>query len=516
MKKLFSFFAIVIALSMNALVAQTPKSDSLREIVRRDTANFDALMELAQLSVDIDNAAAVLYAKRAKALSLISGDTLQLVNATRLIGQLENRLGNIDSAIQQFTFILPIAERNNCLNDLKKILNSLATSLTYKGEYGKALEYHFKSLVLREKGKNKQEISITLHNIASVYIASSNHEQALPYLEQSLKAKQEIQDSLDLDRVYLNIAVCHTELGNQLEARVNYDKALAVCGSKCQKYVLIMATYGIGETFFREHNYGLAKQHFQKSLALAIEDNNLQMNLFSLTSLAQLASDQGDVESLRVNLSVFQGLHGKEQFLVPMKQYYDLSSKYYVATRNFEKAFEFQKKYSDLVETTNTSKMNKKIMDMQLEFVQRENFQKIGAQQELLNAQNLVIGKQKTINLLFLGVALLTVFLMIILFKMNRRKNEINRVLDGLVRQRTLELERNGVSLRQSLNEQSIVLDRVCRDLVSSLATIQGLNHLASLEDHANAEVYLRGAEAALFRSISAIQGGVACGQSHS
>jgi hypothetical protein len=57
--------------------------------------------------------------------------------------------------------VLPMARRYNLTSEFQKILTNLGLVYTYRGEYDKALDLHFKTLSLREKDGDKYELSIS-------------------------------------------------------------------------------------------------------------------------------------------------------------------------------------------------------------------------------------------------------------------------------------------------------------------------------------------------------------------
>jgi tetratricopeptide (TPR) repeat protein len=249
MKKRFGLFAMLITVLMHTSGAQTPKSDSLREVLKKDTANFDVLIELAKSLVDVDNKQAILWAIETKQIAIRKPDTTDIVRASRVVGQLYNRLGDVEMATKELSPLLAIAERKHLKNEVKMILNSLASAFMLTAQYDKALEYNFKSLVLRETENNKKEISIALNNIGAVYLMTSNYEQALIYLKRCLAVKQEIGDEFDVDKLYLNLGICYGETGNFDEAEVLFAKGINQCGPNCSKEFLMRTEYAIGDCY---------------------------------------------------------------------------------------------------------------------------------------------------------------------------------------------------------------------------------------------------------------------------
>ncbi len=486
--------------------AQTPKADSLREVLKRDTANFDVLMQLAQLLVDTDDLQSIAYAKQAKSIGLSQGDSTKIVYASRFVGQLYNRLSDINMAINELAPLLAVAERNGLRNETKKIYNSLAISFNNLGEFDKALDYHLKSLRLKEEDKDSSGIAVSLNNIGLVYYRISNFNRALQYWRRCLALKLAINDNYDLDALYLNLGLCFKQLGDLKESKVNLERVLAACAKGCTNRILIHSQCALGELKFKEHKLIEAKTHLNKSLALSRQEGNLEYELESLLTLAEVYVAEHDPITVKKYLKEISILEGKEQFVSSLQRFYRISSDYYFRNGSFRIANEFERKYSQLNESINSSEMHRRLMELQLNFVERENAEKLRYHQTLLASQSELIEKQYLINSLLFGLAILALGLVFVFFKLNIKKEAINRRLDELVRERTLELEMNRNELFQLSQEQKIVLDRISSNLIASLATIQGLNHVAALENLASSSPYLEATEAILLKSIETIR----------
>ncbi len=95
------------------------------------------------------------------------------------------------------------------------------------------------------------------------------------------------------------------------------------------------------------------------------------------------------------------------------------------------------------------------------------------------------------INFLLGGIALLTVCLLLVYYRLNLRKSLINKRLNVLVEERTAELVQNRLELQHAYDEQSIVLEKVSKNLIDTLATIRGLSHVVQLETNKEAPEFL-------------------------
>ena len=142
---------------------------------------------------------------------------------------------------------------------------------------------------------------------------------------------------------------------------------------------------------------------------------------------------------------------------------------------------------------------------MQAKFDERENLKRIDSQAYILALQREGIRTQKILNLLTGAVALLTMVLVFVLFKSNRRKQRINEILEWRVKERTRELERNRDELKHSHDEKVMVLKKVSSDLTSSWATLNGLSLLAAKDLPEEQAVYFKAAEATAERIVNSV-----------
>ncbi len=178
-------------------VCQNQKIDSLKSLLsgKSKIEYSDILYELAYEYVDIDDELALRYAKEALETAGQIEDSFRIVKAARIKSLIFRRLGELDSSMILSTKILPVARRNNFIDELKSILNGLGSVYVLKGHYDRALQYFFESLELREEDGNKFDISIVLNNIGMVYYKLANFDTALSYFNRSIQLKTEIADT---------------------------------------------------------------------------------------------------------------------------------------------------------------------------------------------------------------------------------------------------------------------------------------------------------------------------------
>ncbi len=498
---------VVFLLSDRTLVAQNQKVDSLKQLLLLHPGqnSFDVLWGLAYELFDVDNPQALLYAKQSNEVALRNGDSLEIVKSGRILGQLLRRDYKPDEAIDVFSRVLPISQRNKFLRETKLILNGLAIAHTHRAEYDKALEYHFQSLLIREKEGDKKEISITLNNIGVVYFNLHNFEQALEYYLQSLKAKLEANYFYEMEMHLCNIGLCYNKLHDCESARKYFKQTYEFCAPLCSNSVSILVESGLGATSLLENRYEEAESHFKSSLHDSDRDHNQRYQLISLIELTKLSIKLNNVEAAKNYLKRAELLPKKDQYQEEFMEIHGLKAELYMRAHDFKNANLFQMKYSQLKDKIFNPKVQLGLMKVQAKFDERENLKRIDSQAYILALQREGIRTQKILNLLTGAVALLTMVLVFVLFKSNRRKQRINEILEWRVKERTRELERNRDELKHSHDEKVMVLKKVSSDLTSSWATLNGLSLLAAKDLPEEQAVYFKAAEATAERMVNSV-----------
>ena len=498
---------IVLMSDQHGICQSSGKVDSLKKLLQPDlVANrFDVLWGLAYELYDVDNPQALEYAKQSNVVALKGGDSLQIVKAGRIMGQLLRRVDKLDLAIDAFLTVLPISKRHKFEKETLLVLNGLAIAYTFKAEYDKALEFHFQSLIIREKEGDKKQISVSMMNIGLVHLKLEDYAIALEYYLRALKIKEEIDYSYDTGTLLVNIGLCYNQLDDCESARKYFNKAIAICGSPCRGKVTIEIEQGLGETSVLEKRYSEAELHFKRSLENSEKWGDQRYQLINLNALAKLSIDKNLIADATSYIDQAESLPDKNQYTELCLTRYKLKAELFERSNDYKDANLFLLKYLDLKDKMFDSEVKLRLAKVQTQFAERENLAKIESQADILQLQQKAIQRQKLLNVLIGAVAFLTTVLVIVLYKSNRHKQRINTILDKRVRERTFELEKNRDELKHSHDEKDLILKRVSSDLTSSWATLTGLSNLAARELPAEQAIYFREAEATAERMINSV-----------
>ena len=483
--------------------------DSLKEVLKGKSGKdkFDVLFSLSRASTAVSWDEAFAYANQANELAYEIGDTLRIVKSCRLKAQILRRLDRLDDAIRSFETAYAIAKRYQrdpaYLTEIKYILNGLGLAHTFIANYDKALDFHFQSLVIREKEGDKAEISVTLNNIGLVYFKLRNYEKAKEYFSRSLDLKNEVKDTYDLDRLLINLGMANIHLKNFDEAMDYINRGLKTCDKNCNDDVVVEGEFGLGVANFGLEDMVVAKKHFEKSFEISKSSGNRRFQAENLVYFAKIAIVEKDTETAERNLRIVEPLAdtaGYNQLLIDTyKQFSILFS----LKKDFENASAYQNKYIHLKDSLIGEELVKNIAKIQTNFEERENIATIKLKDE-------AIVRQRNLNLALGIIAVLIGLLGFVLYRSNvvtRRVNSalsdakgvietqnlrlqnINRELDGKVKEKTADLLKANTELdtaNQSLSRVNDELDnfiyKTSHDIRGPLASLKGICSVALMD----------------------------------
>lgn len=490
-------------------VSSAQAIDSLKALLKekRGPEKFDVLFALSRENVPVNLNESYSYAEQANELAYEIGDSLRIVKSLRLKAQLLRRLDNLSESTNEYEKALAIARRNQrsegYLTEIKYILNGLGLSHTYLANYDKALDFQFQSLVIREKEGDKAEISITLNNIGLVYFKLRNYEKAKEYFGRSLVLKNEAKDTYDLDRLLINLGMANIHLRHFDEALDYINRGLELCKEECADDIVTEGEFGRGVANYGLDEMAIAKKHFVKSFEIAKKSDSKRFQAENLVYLAKIAIVEKDSVTAKNNLTIVEALADSAGYNQLLIDTYKQFSILYGLIKDFENASAYQNKYIHLKDSLIGEELVKNIAKIQTNFEERENIATIKLKEEALS-------RQRTLNLSLGIIAVLIGLLGFVLYRSNvvtRRVNSalsdakgiietqnirlqnINRELDGKVKEKTADLLKANTELdtaNQSLSRVNDELDnfiyKTSHDIRGPLASLKGICSVALMD----------------------------------
>jgi tetratricopeptide (TPR) repeat protein len=477
------FFIFVSLVAIQSDLSAQGKIDSLLQRLQIKSKK-ELLQTHLELSVEyLDYNKAKHHAKLAYGLAKEIGDSLNMVEAGRLLAFSFRDLNELDSSIAIYKLVLPIAKRNGLLIEYGRLLNGMGITFTLRAAYDKALECHFESLAVMEKLGIKKRAAMSLFNIGFVYYKIKDYVKSLDYYVRAGKIKRDIQDSFQLDLLYVNTALSHVELANYEAAGRCIDTALYVCKGACSDYIKIQAEYARG-LIFRKLNEGRkAEGHFLQSYILAKKTGDSRMQFDNIVLLSEIYCEVGEFSTAEKYLKEAERLVPSIPYNLEVIKLYKSFISLHERTGNRRQIVAYQTKYIQLKDSIYNESYTNSLMRVQAEYMERENKNRIASQQQMLDLKDEIIVRQNSLIILAGMVSILLIFIAYVLCKSNMQRKRANQSLDQKVAERTKELESSYNQMRKKLEEEDMIIEKTIADIRSVVATMKGLRSLSLKEN---------------------------------
>ncbi|CAM3422908.1 Signal transduction histidine kinase internal region domain-containing protein [Flavobacterium longum] len=439
-----NFIYIAAFLLSVASAAQTAKTDSLTrmlKVVRTDSAKANLLNKLSVQWREISPDSAMVYAKRAAALSQKNGYDLGAANAQINLGNTNIILGNyraakahFESAKQMFENIREDQPDNNIIKiHLARACASLGVVYSEESNYYLALEHYQKAAVLYQDSGENQGLSKVYNNMAVVYKSQQNYSKALEFLKKALPIQQQTGEST-VPVTLTNIGAIHAETGQWNDAFRYYQQAEKLFKSYDNPRGFALLTNYLGDYHRQKSHLDEAEKYYRQSLSLNEQMQHKFGAALALYNLGQLYFQQKRyAEALPM---AEKSLAYANQIGVLDQTYHSekLLSDLYHATGKPNEAFAHYKNYIAARDSITNLENTKKLAQAEMKY----DYQK---KEALLNERN----KRQTQLTIFavLGTVLL---IGLILLAYNRRQVKKRLTLEKEVaeyEQKALHLQMN-------------------------------------------------------------------------
>lgn len=212
-------------------------------------------------------------------------DTLKVIHLTDLGWNI--MFQNPDSAIDICNQALELGIRNlkevptgkadlrrATENGISIAYNHLGFIHYLKSEYKTALEYHFKSLEIRERYQYKKGLMASYNNIGVVYRDQGDYPRALNYLFKALGYAKELDNKNAEATILNNVGNIYQSEKDDNNALKAYTKGLIISDQAENKNLSGNLLLNMGTSYFNLTNYKMALECYFKALKINQEIDN--------------------------------------------------------------------------------------------------------------------------------------------------------------------------------------------------------------------------------------------------
>lgn len=494
----FLFFFISFWDAENCIAQDQKIIDSLRqELIRANTnQKYEIYMNLFIQYMDNNNLKSFEMASLALEFAILSKDTSNIVKAYRAHGFALTMLGKNKDGVESFSKGLRLAEEKDYRELQKYLLNNLANTYNYMSNYDKALEFHFKSLVIREEDGKPDEVAIAYNNIGLVYYKLKDFDRALEYYTKALRIKEEVKITYDLDRLRVNMSLCLIELREFKRAIEQVNEAYKICGSQCSDRIRLEGSYALGMAHLGLRDLNAALSFFEKSYALAEKLNDQRFVAENLVGISNVKLLSGNVNAALSDLKKAESILINSSLKDELIRVYKDIAELYKNKNDFTNASLYQGKYIELKDSVFSDNLLRNLTRVQTDFEERENLATIAAKDQLIIMKEEALAKQRRLNFAIGIIAALFISLALVLYQSAKSKQKANMALQEAkqtieqqnemledqneklekeVAKQTKELQLTNKILADVNNELDNFIYKISHDIRGPLATLKGL-----------------------------------------
>ncbi len=404
------------------------------------------------------------YAKKAIILSEELGNAKELGNAYSNFAFSNYKISNFDIAILYNKKASQIFSQNNYDSLSYANIHRLSVIYYQKGEYEKALFSAQKTLSFFNSIGAFQNVAASKNIIGLVNWKLNNYQKAIKYFTATLNLWVELKSKSGQVMCYNNLAIVNYSLNNFRKSADYLQLALEIIKEIKDDDRMGIILTNLGELEFNMKNYDVAIKYFKEAIVYKNSNNNLRSLSNTYSNLGEAYLIQGK-RKLAENY-IQRGLVAAKK--TNAKEY--IKNSYFglmlvaTANRTYEKAFEFEKKYSAASDSLFNEENKKIIAEVNAKYETEKKEKEI----ELLNVKNdLVQSAFERQTILFWA---LIVILALVVF-----------VLVSYYRTNSIVKEKN-IALRKLNSEKDKFFSIISHDLRSPFNSLMGISQLLDEE----------------------------------
>lgn len=285
-----------------------------------------------------------------------------------LLGTIEYSSGNYKASETYFNEALEIYRKMNYLYGQALVLNNLANLYRDKGEFNTAIDYYIKSLKLKEELNDKKGIVSTLNNVANLHLSQSDMVSARKYYDQAKIIAEKIKDPESMAMTYSNLANIYYDL-KEMEKSFAYDTLALYYRKKTgDKAGIAISLNNISSYYETKKNFKPALHYIDQALQIKNEMGDKQGIAVSLSQKGTIFLNMQQPDSAIYYLHEALKLAGQLSIKKRISICYQNLAKAYANKKDWDKAYEYERKYSNLKDSLSKENYQKYISEMEAKY----------------------------------------------------------------------------------------------------------------------------------------------------
>jgi len=268
-----------------------------------------------------------------------------------LCNVVSNKLLDNDNILKALTYAkdaLAFSEKIGYPQGLARSYSNISTVQSVLNNYQDALDAEFNSLRVNEHLNDKNEISDNYFKIGVINSKNKNYDRALGFFQKSLQLKSDLDDHKGIITIYKNLSKIYLQIDNMTEAAKYGEMVLSICQQHNDEAGISFASENLGTIYQKMGAVHKAIEFHKKSLVI---NEQIGDKLMIGNSLSNIGRCYLKTNNFDYAISNFLKASDILKDIVNDEIICDLSfqlAKCYSHNKDYVKAFEYQKIYSDL------------------------------------------------------------------------------------------------------------------------------------------------------------------------
>ena len=339
-------------------------------------------------------------------------------------------LNDYTQALHYFDYARKIFENINDDNGIAKIFNNIGNIHNRLGNYEKALDFHFRSLRLYEKLAIKEGIAESVNYIGMVYQNLKKFPESLDFYNRALQINYEINDLEGASKSLNNMGNIMLSMANFEQALTYYQKSLNLKDELENQYGKAVTMNNIGMVYQGLKQYEQALKHYEMSLLLMNELDDTHGIASSNYHIGVLYYEQGneDIAMDFLDKGLRYAILGNE--LTIQQNCYNLLSRIYANRKNYEKAFQTYKLYTDMKDALFTEMNNRIITETKIKYETEKKEQEIEHLKNAADLQKMVFKRQSVYLVIFVAGFIIFALLAFYAYTQYKLKAQSHKIIE--------------------------------------------------------------------------------------
>ena len=336
--------------------------------------------------------------RKAIALSLKGVQIAQKLKRDYAVGQAYGDLGtsyyfkrDFDSSAYFYEKAEAITKATNDSMELASLYNKMGALYKERAEFNTSLKYSFESLRLYQALGLPKKIALLYNNIGTTYEMLKNYNMAGDYYNKALAINRKENSKAGMGRNYMGLGNISTTGRNYALALSYYQKAEAIFNELGWGIELSAVLNNIGNIYDEQKKYpeSLAKRTEALQIAIDMEDIQEQAKFHNYIAdvLMKMKRFRDAEQHIRDAETLIRDVESAELRM----DLYEVSSKYYFGTGQYEEGNSYLLKFHGLKDSLYSAELSQNVAAMEV----RHNLQTLRLEKAETEAANLKLSNEK-------------------------------------------------------------------------------------------------------------------------